>query len=102
ESVVRVPDRAPPQTRHAAWRHLPIHEQIRNVVRNVLRALDRRFVHALLYHRGLERCAGDKRLADDAVLPGERVAVRTEAGADGVKRPRTIKSAAHIVLACPD
>jgi hypothetical protein len=40
ECVVRMPDRAQPQTRHAAGRPLPIHEQIRNLVRDVLRALN--------------------------------------------------------------
>src|SRR5262249_39499167 len=96
KSAMRMPDRAKPQTRHAAGRHLPIQELIRNLVGNVLRALDRRFVHSLLYHESLKGCAHNERLANDAVLPRHQLAIRIESSADRMKRAWTIISPAHV------
>ena len=67
------PDRAPPQTRHAVGRHLPIDEQVRNRVGQIGRAFDGGIVDAILHDERLERRADDERLADDAMLPRRRV-----------------------------
>jgi len=55
-----------------------------------------------VYHEGLERRADDERLANDAVLPRNRLAVGIQSSADRMKRPWPIISPAHVVFTCPD
>ena len=75
--------------------------QIRNHV-GFGRALGRCGVDPILDRELLERCALHDRLADDALLPAEQLALRVEAGAQPVQESRPVIAAAHVVLAHPD
>jgi hypothetical protein len=76
--------------------------EVRNAVGQVGRALDRGGVDAVLHQHRLERGAGEDRLADDHVLPGDQVALRIEAGFQRVVVHRPVEAGAHVVLAAAD
>ncbi len=99
---VRMSDRAQPEARHASGRLLPVHQQIWNVVGNVLRAFDRSVIHAFLDEVLRKWRARDERLANDSLLPGQQLAACIQSGAHGVIRARPVKSTAHVVLARPN
>ena len=95
-------DRAPPLHRHADLRGVQLDREVRDGVGQVGGALHRGAVDAVLHHHRFEGRAGQDRLADDDVLPGNEVALRVEARLERVVVHRPVEAGAHVVLASPD
>ena len=98
---VRTTDRAPPEHRHADPRRVEIHGDVRNGVRKIRGALDRRPVDAVFHHRRLEGRAARDRLADDAMLPADDIARGVETTAQAMHVEWPIPAALDVVFACP-
>ena len=94
-------DGTPPQHRHADVGRVQLHADGRHGVRKIRRALHGRLIHAVLHQRRLERRSSHDRLADDAVLPGDHVALGVEPGAQPMHVERSIAAALDVVLARP-
>jgi hypothetical protein len=76
--------------------------QVRNRVRQREASLDRRRVDAILDHHRLERSPLEDRLAHDAVLPADDLALVVERGPHAVDPERPVEPATDVVLARPD
>src|SRR3989449_8181366 len=99
ERILRNPHRAPKDARYGQQidGHL-VHENIRDRIRQVRRAVDERAINPLLERHELEE---DGR-RHDAVRPGHRVPTGVEPGREPVVSRRTVEAVAHVVLPRPD
>ena len=102
ERRVGRPHRAPPLHGHGQLWRMELEQPVGNRVRQVGRAFDRGLVDAVLHHHRLERRAGEDRLPDDRVAPGDELALRIEARLERVVVHRAVVARAHVVLASPD
>ncbi len=93
--------RAPPEHRHLDVGGHQIDQQVGHGVRQGRGALDRGRIDAVLDHHARKRRAGQDRLADDPLPPGDQPAAGVEAARELVVVHRPIAAARHVVLAGP-
>src|SRR6266566_9102501 len=76
--------------------------EVRDLVRIVGDALNRSFIHSILYQEGSKRRARHNRLSYDHMSPPQRHAVRSDPNLDPVRKHGTIVAALHVIFAGPD
>ena len=102
ERGVRRADRAPPQHGHAELGRMQVDRQVRDRIGQRRRTFHRRSIDAVLDHERFERCPGQDRLSDDAMLPADDIAAGIESRFERVIVSRPIVAGLHVVFARPD
>ncbi len=96
---VAVADRTPPQHRYADADIMDVAPEIGDRIGRIRDAFDRASVDALRADQPGKRGAGEDRLADHAMIPGDQPARRVDAGPHPMQVHRPVIAAADIVLA---
>jgi hypothetical protein len=98
---VRCADRSPPEHRHADGLGMQLDLKIGNSVGQRRRAFHRGRVDAVLDHPLRKWSSGDDRLADDAMLPSDDVAILVEASLNPMNVDWAVITTLHVIFARP-
>ena len=94
--------RAPPESRDAGGRLVPVHQEIGDVISQIGGPFDGGLIDTILNHGVFERGVYHERLADNILPPGHGVAGRIQAGVEKVQGRGPIVAAANVIFTGPD